>query len=60
MAITWRLRQPMPTEVYQASTIAVASARWWVEDEGGNVVEFHDDFSPPPKPMACLSRPKSG
>jgi Domain of unknown function (DUF3427) len=24
MAITWRLRQPMPTEVYQASTVAVA------------------------------------
>ncbi|MGA9491412.1 MAG: DUF3427 domain-containing protein, partial [Mycobacterium sp.] len=24
MAITWRLRQPMPTEVYQASTAAVA------------------------------------
>ena len=24
MAITWRLRQPMPTEIYQASTVAVA------------------------------------
>jgi hypothetical protein len=24
MAINWRLRQPMPTEVYQASTVAVA------------------------------------
>jgi len=24
MAITWRLRRPMPTEVYQASTVAVA------------------------------------
>jgi hypothetical protein len=24
MAITWRLLQPMPTEVYQASTVAVA------------------------------------
>lgn len=24
MAITWRLRQPMPTEVYQASAVAVA------------------------------------
>jgi hypothetical protein len=24
MAITWRLRQPMPTEVYQASTVAMA------------------------------------
>jgi Domain of unknown function (DUF3427) len=24
MAITWRLRQPMPTGVYQASTVAVA------------------------------------
>jgi superfamily II DNA or RNA helicase/HKD family nuclease len=24
MAITWRLHQPMPTEVYQASTVAVA------------------------------------
>jgi superfamily II DNA or RNA helicase/HKD family nuclease len=24
MAITWRLRQPMPTEVYQASSVAVA------------------------------------
>jgi superfamily II DNA or RNA helicase/HKD family nuclease len=24
MAITWRLRQPMPTEVYQASLVAVA------------------------------------
>jgi hypothetical protein len=35
MAITWRLRQPMPTEVYQASTVAMAWPRWWVEDEGG-------------------------
>jgi hypothetical protein len=34
--------------------------RWWVEDEGGNVLEFHDDFSPPAKPMMCLSRLKSG
>jgi hypothetical protein len=25
--------------------------RWWVEDECGNVPEFHDDFSPPAKPM---------
>jgi hypothetical protein len=25
--------------------------RWWVEDECGNVLEFHDDFSPPAKPM---------
>jgi superfamily II DNA or RNA helicase/HKD family nuclease len=24
MAVTWRLRRPMPTEVYQASTVAVA------------------------------------
>jgi hypothetical protein len=25
--------------------------RWWVEDECGNAVEFHDDFSPAAKPM---------
>jgi hypothetical protein len=25
--------------------------RWWVEDEGGNVLELHDDFSPRAKPM---------
>ena len=24
--------------------------RWWVEDESGNVLESHDDFSPPRKP----------
>ena len=24
--------------------------RWWVEDQSGNVLESHDDFSPPAKP----------
>jgi hypothetical protein len=25
--------------------------RWWVEDECGNALEFHDHFSLPAKPM---------
>jgi hypothetical protein len=33
--------------------------RWRVEDECG-VVELHDDFSPPAKPMMCLNRLQSG
>ena len=28
-----------------------AFVRWWVEDERGNILESHDDFSPPAKPM---------
>ena len=33
--------------------------RWLVEDEGGNVLEFRDDFSPPAKPMMCLNQLQS-
>lgn len=25
--------------------------RWWVEDKDGNVLELHDDFAPPARPV---------
>ena len=54
-----RLVRAKPTEVCKASTVAVAEASWWVEDECRNVLEFHDDFSPPAKPTMWSSALKS-